>query len=138
MKPMRNIKPRLWIKAAVFSTVFLTSLEAQAENWIEVDKGRLWYNSDYTFRDWVTSFVVVEVAEYNNDTYSYFLDAIDCTKWVFRVVGIKDANGNYELNSNWRTNERYTAAISPGYAMDRIAKQVCPNRNNFRYDEPPS
>lgn len=138
MKPMKTIRTGVSLAAIVLAFVFLSSFEARAENWIEIETGNIWYNSDYMYRDRQTGLLVVEVAEYNDDeTYTYFLDAFDCTGWVFYVLGVKDANGNYEILPYWKTDERYTAAIPQGSIVDQVAKQVCPFRNSLQYGDIP-
>ena len=137
MNPMKIIKTALSAAAVVFAFVLLSSFEARAENWIEVSRDEVWYNADYIFLDRGTGFVVVEVADYDGNTYGYFLDAFDCTGWIFSVLGAKDANGNYEVFPYWKTDERYSASIPQGSIMDQVAKQVCPIRNSLRYDDIP-
>ncbi len=138
MNPARNTKPGLWVKAIVFSVVLLTTSEVQAENWIEVRQGQVWYDSDYSFIDRETGFVVVEIAQFNNDgTYSYFLDALDCLSWVVHVLGKRDVNGNYEIYPYWKTDERFAQYMPQGTNVDRVARQVCPNRYYLPYDDIP-
>ena len=132
MKPIRTMKTGLLVAAVVFGSVFLSSFEAQAENWIEIEPGKIWRNSDYTFVDRRTGFIVFEIAEANDDdTFSYFLDAIDCDSWVIYVLAVKDENGNYDIVPSWRTDPTLSGSIAPGSIINRIAVKVCPDLYNL-------
>lgn len=130
MKPAKTTKT--FLSLAVFGFVFLSSIEVRAENWIEIEPGSIWYNSEYTFFDRGTGFVVLELAEAETDgSFSYFLDAIDCDGWVIYVLAIKDENGNFDVVPYWNTDPTLSGSISQGSIIEQIAMRVCPDRYNL-------
>ena len=126
MKPAKHLKMGLSVLAVVFGSVLLSSFEARADNWVEIDPSGFWYNSDSTYIDRETGFVVVEVAETNDDgSFSYFLDAIDCERWVIYGVGPLGEDGNYNILPDWRTDPSLNLAIVQGSISGQLALRVC-------------
>ena len=68
MNPMKTKKEAIAFCASlVLVALFLIPIEAKAESWKEVIPNRYSYNSDFTFVDRGTGFIVVETADANND-----------------------------------------------------------------------
>ncbi|MCH8173334.1 MAG: hypothetical protein IIA70_08530 [Proteobacteria bacterium] len=108
--------------------MFLSSFEARADNWVEIETGSIWYNSDYTFFDRGTGYIVLELAEADsNGDFSYFLDAIDCDSWVIYVLAVKDDYGNFDIVPNWNTDPTLSGSIVPGSIVEQVAMRVCPD-----------
>ena len=129
MKPAKTTITSFSAAIIVSGFVFLSSIEVRAENWVEIDPDNIWYNSEYTFFDRGTGFIVVEVADSETDgSFSYFLDAIDCDAWVIYVLAVKDDNGNYDVVPTWNTDPTLSGSIAPDSIIEQIAMRVCPDR----------
>ena len=120
---------KTFLSLAVIGFGFLSSIEVRADNWIEIEPGSIWYNSEYAFFDRGPGFIVLELAEADNaGDFSYFLDAIDCDGWVIYVLAVKDDNGNFDVVPTWNTDPTLSGSISPGSIIEQVAMRVCPDR----------
>ena len=136
MKPVKNNKAALLVCASlVFGAVFLISIEAKADNWIESGED-YWVNFDYTFVDRGTGFIIVEVGLDNNDgSYDYDLLAIDCDIWYFYIINEMTQSRNYVIYPDWRTTSDLFFDIPQGSKVDKLARRVCSDRYNLPHGD---
>ncbi len=135
MKPVKNNKAALLVCASlVFGAVFLISIEAKADNWIELSQGS-YLNSEYVFVDRATGFVIAEVYLESNQGRKIDLMAIDCDNWYVYILSKNPGTGDRELYPEWRTDASGQTSIPEGSPFQLLAETVCPNRTYMPFTD---